>query len=258
MSDDDGFTYDGIEGYLRVLFGKQNPKIKKNNDVLDTIISNTPEIVKDVSLISGPYDFVKNDTYGLTLDDLRKSPSRNPKIMIDGKEYVRPLSALETALARVQDDKLYDNYFDTCTGVVYSGDGKLKIVQESEDLIKLPKDFKDNFLSLDYDSVKGIEIDYKNSKHKYKERLTESEALEHEFYKAIIPDSKIRERYIRKTFQKLKQKHSVDEGMVIYLRSNPEEGEIRALLFCSNIDYYDAHGFNNLSFARFVRVAPPK
>ena len=202
--------------------------------------------------IKGPYDLIDGKSYRNALANLQKNPGRNP---IDGKIYVRPLSALETALARIEQPELFDEHLNTCTGIVYSGDGRLKIVPISEDLIKLPENF-DDFLSLDYDEVNGVEIDYKNSKHKYDEKLTMSEALEHEFYKALIPDDKIRQKYVEKTFQKIKEIH-YDEGMPIGISPISARGITWPLILGGLNANYVTDCYASLNqYGHFIRLTP--
>jgi len=153
-----------------------------------------------------------------------------------------------------EDAELFQTYLDSVTGIAYKANStKFKIILRSDKLENIPQDFNQNFMPIDYDSEKGVELNSK--KGKYNKLLTREEVKNHEFWIVVMGGDKEKlAKYVDLWFDKTKR----EEGMGVYLRSNTDSDELRALVLY--YDYYssDAIGFNLNDYARFVSGAQRK
>ncbi len=116
----------------------------------------------------------------------------------DGQKIVRPLTFRENLLARVEDFetlknndgstrsmeerlRFFNTYLVSCTGIVYSSKDKddFVIIPICKELITIPKNFSNEYLSINYASLQSKGFSLKRSQAKYNQMLTESEVISH-------------------------------------------------------------------------------
>ncbi|MBM3199400.1 hypothetical protein FJZ53_00570 [Candidatus Woesearchaeota archaeon] len=174
----------------------------------------------------------------------------------------KPFTFFENVGARIADyeangenSELFGTWLDSVTGIVYKAKStKFKIILRSDKLENIPQDFDQSFIPIDYNAEKGIEFDSK--KGEYDRLLTRKEVKNHKFWIAVMGgDKKKLARYVDFWFDRKK----VKEGMGVYLRSNTDSDELRALVLGSGDYSSDADGFSLLDyFARFASGAQRK
>ena len=261
---------------------KVNPKDIENNPYLNPAKQDpeqpTPPLQgNERVLLSGSYSVIQENTFGLALDSLRKAiakkniPIFHQYITDKATTLVRPLTFRETLEARLNDYEtlknpddtvrtdderkaLLVNWLDSCTGIAYkAGTTKFKILPLSEDLIMLPKGFNETFKEVDYNSLKGIELDGSNGT--YNGLLTKAEILSHPAWRAAVEDDTLLlVKYTDLIFKLLPKQNKV---MGFYVRSNTAKDELRALAVGDLGGSSLADGNGGLDGrARFVRVNP--
>ena len=100
-----------------------------------------------------------------------------PKIVIAGGELYRPNTFLENILARMDDyetltnpdgsdrsledrKRFFDTWLDSCCGVAYrAGTTKFKLNLQCPELIGIDKGFNGSYLSVNYATFSGVELD---------------------------------------------------------------------------------------------------
>ncbi len=260
----------------------------KFTDLIDKEYADVSETVVD-SLVS-PKKMEKLEyklmpvqaTYAYGVYALRNSYKRKesevPSLLRyerDGQKIIRPLSFKENLLARVDDFetlknkdgsnktieerlRLFDTLLDSCTGIVYSSknENDFMIVPVCKELITIPKNFSNEYLSVDYASLQGRGTRLKRSQAKYDELLTESKVISHPAWIASVEE----DITLLGTYTSIAFKHSSrSEGklMGFYLRNQIEKDQLRGL-FVSDRNYNSNAGGSNLyDGSSFLRATPP-
>lgn len=175
------------------------------------------------------------DTYGKGINDFRK------------KGY-KILTFKEIIQERIKDEKLYDMWLDSCTGIAYKKNStKFKLIPKCKLLLEIDKNFNDYFLKIDYKKLKGIELDSKEGK--YNRLLTKKEALTHPFWITMLGKSLLK-KYIEIVFQ------SKNKAMGIWIYNNLDEDQLRALFVGSLDSNSVANGDISLNdYGSFLQVA---
>ncbi|MDP2909128.1 MAG: hypothetical protein Q8N77_04960 [Nanoarchaeota archaeon] len=179
------------------------------------------------------------------------------------KQGRKPFTFAENIEARIadyeangDDAELFKTWFASVTGVAYKARStKFKLVLRSDKLENIPQDFNQSFIPVDYDAEQGIELD--SSKGKYGQALTREEAKDHEFWIAVMGRDKEK---LAKCVDIWFDKTEKNKGMGVYLRSNTDKDELRALaLYSDDYDYSGACVYDDLGYsARFVSGAQQK
>jgi len=125
----------------------------------------------------------------------------------DGQKIIRPMTFKENILARVEDFetrvpkdgtkrtlddrlKLFRERLDSCSAIAYSSQNKdeFMIIPLCKELITIPKDLSNNFISICYSDFQGRGISLKYSQAKYNLLLTESEVISHPAWIAAVEE----------------------------------------------------------------------
>jgi hypothetical protein len=219
------------------------------------------------SIIGGDYALMSiSNTYAKAMEDLNevcRTDSRSDQpTTVDG--IIRPLTFKETLQARVNDYesiegddrlRLFKRWSHSCTGVAYkAGTQLMKVIPQSLDLINIDPSFNSIFLPTTYDDLVGEELDL--AKGKYCATLSKADVLEHPAWLATVEgDRNLLSNYTNIVFHELKEQYSREDGMWLWVRSQPDVDELRALF----VDYLNngsiAIGNDNLNgYASFLRV----
>jgi len=225
----------------------------------------------------------RQDTYAEGVHTLRNSyaekeaevPSYLWYDSVDQK-IVRSLTFRENLQARVDDFetlknkngstrtikerfRLFDTWLDSCTGIVYSSKNEddFMIIPVCKELITIPKNFSNEYISMDYASLQDRGTRLKRSQAKYNEFLTESEVISHPAWIASVEeDITLLSTYISIAF-----KHSSrSEGklMGFYLRNKIEKDQLRSLFVGIRYDDSGANGGGSLDCGSvFLRGTSP-
>ena len=190
----------------------------------------------------------------------------------DENRIYRPLTFKENIEARVNDfNTLYNQngkerkksdrlrFFsrrrlDSCTGIAYKGGStKFKLISQSRELITLPKEFNNEHIAIDYDSLTGVELDTKEAV--YNNQLTRNQVENHPAWLAVVDgDSHLLKAHTDIVFNTLTQ---LNAAMSFYVRQDTAQDELRALFVYDLVSNSDAVGLNFLSdFGSFLLVAP--
>jgi len=266
-----------LEGYVPEKLPENQPPINPPQP---------PGNIQGSESISGNYILMaKTNTYALGVQALRDVYARGEcpghlTVEIEGSKLVRPLTFKENLEARINDYETLTNsdgsertkeerlklfterWLDSCTGVAYKAETtKFKLIPVCRELVTIDKDFNDSYLTVDYNSIAGVELDSSQEGVKYRPVLTQAEVLEHPAWlTAVEEDRTLLENYTQIVFSELKEKYNRDTGMGFWVRTeNITENELRALFVDYLNDNSDANGNNNLSSnGSFLQVAPPK
>ena len=247
----------------------------------------TPDPSKpESSPITGSYLLLPGtNTYSLGVKQLQDQSVGNathPRYQLPNSKVSRALTFKENLQARLEDYnkltdsqgqvrdlasrlQLWNEWLDSCSGIAYpsefqKGTGKFKLVTQSAELITIAPDFVESFLSCDYDSLNGTELD--SSKGKYNELLTQSEIKTHEGWLTVVEgDSKLLEDYVDTLFSILQERDANKQmparAMGFYLRSSTTTAELRALFVYYLDNLSSAYGLYNLNYnGSFLLVAP--
>ena len=189
----------------------------------------------------------------------REGNSVHPQFVMTECGIYRPLTFKENLQAWVNDyetnqrDKLglFRTGLDSCCGIVYKGGTtNFKVVPICEELITIPQGFNQRFLSVDYDSVPGIELD--SSKAKYNTLLTQEEVLEHPAWLTVIEE----DRVLLKAYTDIVFTERGGKNMTFWVLNKPPQDQLRSLFFIS-LDYYsNADDYYLYYRSSFLRVAP--
>ena len=239
------------------------------------------------SRVVGPYESMPEfRTYALGVQALRDSyaagecPSQ-PTVVIDNKQWVRPLTLKENLQARVDDyetrhdaegkertvdDRLrfFNQELDSCTGIAYEkGTTRFKITPACRELIMIDSLFDERFISVSYDDVHGDNV-VTLDRHDgiYDKELTREQVIKHPAWRAVVGDDedgrKLLQVYSRIVFDHIPE----DGGMGFYVRQRQEHDKLQALFvsFCysdsSGSCGSDDHGIHSLdNFSFFLRVS---
>ncbi|MDP2906631.1 MAG: hypothetical protein Q8O03_01710 [Nanoarchaeota archaeon] len=148
--------------------------------------------------------------------------------------------------------ELFKTWLDSVTGIAYKAHStNFKLILRSDKLENIKPDFNQGFIPIDYNVENGIELDSK--KGKYNQLLTREEVKNHEFWLAVMGSDKEKlAEYVDIWFDKTKS----EKGMGVYLRSNTDCDELRALVLNGDNSNSDADGSGGLcDIARFVAGA---
>lgn len=183
----------------------------------------------------------------------------------------RPFTFEENCRARLKQPDLFYVFLDSCTVIAYKKNSSMfKIIQISDDIIRLPKGDKQKFLPCDYDAIKVedgvVELNSQNAL--YNERLTEAQALTHEGWAKLIPNKNTRENYIKQTYKLIREQYPIENNhwrynnaseliaMAFYILRNLKQDQMRALFVNSLSNNSLANGsYNLISNGRLARVA---
>ena len=238
---------------------------------------------QSTAALEGSYILMdQTDTYAKGVHALRKASQKytaspHPTFTkSDGSQIYRPLTFKEVIQARVTDYntlldeegnertlegrlRFFKKWIDSCTGMAYKANTtKFKLINVCPELITISKGFNDNFLSINYDSVTGIELD--SSKGKYDESLTKKEVINHKAWLAAVEEDKVLlKEYCDIVFDQLKKKYGRDTGIGFYFFDVGEDDELRALFVDSLNNNSNAGGFSYLNLSgSFLLVAPSR
>lgn len=125
-----------------------------------------------------------------------------PQLIAEGYQ---PMTMQDVAQARLE-GRYIDIFVDTSDAIAYSGDGKFKIIRDSEILHSINEDrmLVNGAILLtpvQYKKIEGVEFD--SSKLKINELLTKEEVLAHPVWNALYPDKELLKRYADFVFDKL-------------------------------------------------------
>ena len=182
---------------------------------------------------------------------------QHPTHVLDGKTIYRPLTVEENMLVRIGNWDLGVQWNDSCSAITYGPNGLFKISLVSDDLLRLPRDFNQRTIYVDYDS---LEVDGDNVKEFTRADMVSGHFLTDSQVKAdpvwqFVAGNAL-DQYVNRQWQGKKQDHT---AMGTYLPYNPRVGETRAL-FVINHYYSFLHGNYDLfssdcgSFARVVSI----
>lgn len=244
---------------------KVNKKSLENNPYLNPKkaekTKEEPEIILPKSeIIKGSYDLVKADTYAqglhIVMEDNKKGLCL-PVLSFKQNLELRINEFESNNKNKLDEDSLFDAWLDSCTGIAYKkGSTKFKIIPVCNGLLKIPKDFNQSYLPVDYDKIQGIELNSSVKNVKCDELLTKSQILKHPAWLAAVENDK----QLLKTYRDIvfSLKPNKNELMGFWIRDQPTtDDELRALCVSSINNSSYADGSGNLSnSARFVRVAP--
>ena len=225
-----------------------------------------PDIIP--SALDGDYILMpETRTYALGVQALRESydcgecPAQ-PTFVFAGNSIVRPLTFKENIEARVtkyennqsreERLRLLYKWLDSVTGVVYKKNkSTFKIVPLCEQLVTIASDFAQTHISIDYNTVLGIELD--KSKGKYNTVLTKDEVLVHPGWKAAVEnDTALLRAYRDIVFA---EKADATKLMAFRVIDNLDVDQLRALYVNNLYDSSNANGSNDLVInGYFLRV----
>jgi len=243
-----------------------------------------PEVLPastDTTQSPGKYILMpQTDTYALGLHALqevcaKENNPNHPQFTLPDKSMIyRPLTFKENIQARVENYETTHNpngsertieerlsliterWDDSCTAVVYkAGATKFKILPISEHLIALNRDFKEDFMRTDYNTIVGSELDSKNGT--YNLVMSLDSVLKHAGWLAAVEgDGALLRSYANIIFTELKRRYNTTKGMGFWVRQNTPTDELRAL-FVIYLDYNsNADGDDNLyDYGSFLRAA---
>jgi len=142
-------------------------------------------------------------------------------------------------------------HLDSCTGIAYKAEStKFKIIPESQELIKIPADFSDAFLTINYSNINGTELDSSEPNVKYDTPLTKNRILKHPAWQTALENDKaLLEEYANIYFKEYKK----EKAMAFYVLQNTQEDQLKELVLGS--DDYDSKAFGIYSlnyYAYFV------
>src|SRR3989338_10775094 len=145
----------------------------------------------------------RTGTYALCVQALRDSYAAGecplqPTVMIEDKQWVRPLTLKENLQARVDDFetlcdengkerslqdrlRLFDICLDSCSGIVYEkGTTRFKIIHVCRELITIDQLFDGLFIPVSYGDIHGKDVVVLDSKEKiYDKWLTREQVMNH-------------------------------------------------------------------------------
>ena len=210
-----------------------------NYEAFASLFSSEEQAQEAVKAIK-QYSKIEGNTYAQAVFKLIQNAGENqPQFTLDdGSKLYRPLSFKENLVARIEQPDLFDNYWDSCTGVAHKKNSSLvKIQPVCKELITIDKRFKGNFLGVDYKTFDGEELDVsKTSKmDKWLVAMGGVNAENKEIYN----------NYQKVLFER-RPNLCKEEAMNFYTVDNPLNDQLRALYvhnfssntYC-NFDLYD-------------------
>ncbi len=255
---------------------------KEYENVSETVVDKLVSPKKDVKL---EYEVMpRADTYAEGIHALRnfyeEKKSEVPKQLLyecDGQKIIRPLTFRENILARVEDFetlknedgtkrtlsdrlRLFYERLDSCSGVAYSSQKRdeFMIIPICEELITMPKNFRQEFIFVDYDSLKGKGISFKKSQIKSDLLLTEFEVITHPAWIALVEeDMRLLITYSAIMFENMKLVDGKNAGFFLHHRMKNED-LLNSVFVKSNVNNSDIRGsslFSTLySFLRATQL----
>lgn len=190
---------------------------------------------------AGKYTLINSATYALGIAELHRL----------GRE---PFSVKADLQARLEQPELYGFWLGSNVGVAYkAGSSEIKIVHDCAGLKSIPADFKENFIRLDYSTVKGIKLD--TSKFKCNQSLTKTEILRHPGWSALVEgDISLLKEYVDVTFSTFAERYGASDKLMGFCTvDRPRQDQLRAALVYYLSDSSYASGYDSLvSNGRFL------
>jgi len=189
---------------------------------------------------------------------------------------VRPLTFRENILARVEDFETLKNkdgstrtmeerlrlfriWIDSCTGIAYSSHNNddFMIIPVCKELITIPKDFSNEYLSVNYARLQGRGFSLKRSQAKYDQQLTELEVISHPAWITCVEeDISLLGVYTSIVFKHMSNKNG--KAMAFYLKERIENDQLINPIVYSSFIYSSTYGNYNLDgYSFFLRATPP-
>jgi hypothetical protein len=252
---------------LRV-FGTNPGRVPNLLDAFGQSVHSSAPLVAPQSF-EGDYRLIEDNNYVLGLQELRAAlPQGNAfHPLISG--FPRPLTLKETLQYLIEDfntlqnadgtprsiedrERLFLNYFDTCTGIHYNpGTNKFMIIPCCDRLITFDYSFSGPFVDVPYGTLPGIELD--RTQAEYGVLLPKQKVLQHKGWLALFEeDSTLLRAYTNFVF-------SLKKGnlMAFRLRSNVKSTELLAVWVNSLRGNSSVIGDNNLDGSvRFLLKSP--
>ena len=130
-----------------------------NYDAVIALLNSTEE--EAVKILKN-YSKIEGDTFAKAVYNLMQNVTSNqPRFTLDDNSSVyRPLTFKENMIARLEDNSLFNDNLNSCTGIAYKkGSSLIKLNPETKELIMIPKKFYEASMDIDYDSFQGQELD---------------------------------------------------------------------------------------------------
>ncbi len=254
---------------------------KEYEDVSETVARKLVSPKKDVKLI---YEVMPTQsTYAKGVHALRNSyvgkEAEVPSYLwyeCNDQKIVRPLTFRENLQARVDDFetlknkdgsiktindrlRLFTISLDSCMGVAYSSKNEddFMIIPVCRELITIPKDFRDQYMQINYANLQGKGISLKRSQVKYNTSLSESEVITHPAWIASVEgDISLLCTYASIVFRHLSRGEG--KAMGFCLRNEISEDQLRSLFVYNGDNTSIANGNINLyNYIIFLRATLP-
>lgn len=205
------------------------------------------------------YELVKTDRYAQGIAEMRQKGGA--------------FTFKETMTARLldwqvnKDNKLFNTYSDTCTGIAYGKSGEIVIIPKCKRLLDIPDNFNKEAIvfpdtpegNAEFEELKkqGIQLSRDSSFNKL---LSRDAVKENKGWIAAFEgDKKLLSDYADMWFNKKYGRENDDNktGMTFWLIDTPKQNQLRALVASYDINYSVAYGNYNLSNdGRFVSGSP--
>jgi len=266
MSDSDFLSLerDLKEGKIDTLQYRERLKARCGSAGLDLSLSHRYEIIYAWSA----------PLYGSALVDLRAACANDVRQSIASvihpfyQGITRPLTFAEILRVRLDDKTsvLWNTYLSSCTGVLYKGNPKSKVVEFkivpiSLDFLAVPNDFTGVSLPVAFDSI-DAEI-LRTDKVRCDNALTPKQAKKNrawlaaaEYNQTLLNDYVDRAECEARARRNDPTDYDLDDYFMNFCTSNSHEDELRSLVLGDAGDS-DAHSRYPLDdYGRFVRVCP--
>ena len=263
------------EPFLRELRRKKEPNGPRRDvvSILEAVCTNAVEYPSSTVIDAECILMPRASTYGQGVYQLKRvciaeASTIHPQHWLnDGKKIPRPLTFKETIEARVADYdnnadtpkrlRLFETWNDTCTGIAYKGGTtRFKIIPVCKELITIPHYYEQDFLSIDYDDLDGIELDLRDAP--YNELLPPDQIENHPAWLAAVGgDTYLLKAYQDIVFAELNSlaayrdtvltRFKEDKAMEFWVRTEIPRDQLRALSLHYLNYYSDACGSTSLN-----------
>lgn len=225
----------------------------------------------------------RTNTYALGVQairdayDRRECPHQPTFTKDEGSKIPRPLTFEENVEAMVEDyETLVDEkgnqrtpeerlnlftqtWHDSCTGIANKRKStKFKINPECSELIQIPSDFIDSFLSVEYDSLSKndgwVELD-SSKKGLYNQGLNQSQILEQPAWLISLKGKKMLLKAVSGIVYA--NRPDVEKLMGFYVEQNAAEDKLRALYVIGLVNGCYVNGYDNLSISGSFLLRSP-
>lgn len=138
-----------------------------------------------------------------------KTTEQMPKLLAEGR---KPMTMYDLMKKRVEvigtdiEDDWWNNYFDTCDGVVVNKDGRVKIVREAKFILELTPDTELKYGAVeisdeDFEKLEGLELTPKEVEKYANKWLTKEEVMKNKIWLYFVKDDKeLLKKYTDKVF----------------------------------------------------------